>query len=65
VRNTLHSPTWHKTTIVVRSAVETPALPPTPSVRLFLQRSGKPVTTALASLVGAAKSVRRMLNLPG
>jgi hypothetical protein len=55
VRNTLHSPTWISTTIVVQSAVETF------SVRQFLLRSHKPVTTSLSQLVGPAKSVHKLL----
>jgi hypothetical protein len=61
VRNTLHSPTWISTTVVVRSAMEIPASPPTFSVRQFLQASGRPVTSSLASIVGPARSVRTML----
>ena len=55
VRNTLHSPTWISTTIVVRSAVSTL------SVRDFLTTSGRPSTTPLGTVVGADKSVRKML----
>jgi hypothetical protein len=55
VRNTLHSPTWIATTIVVRSATDTL------SVRQFLLANGRPVTTGLATLVGPARSVRAML----
>lgn len=61
VRNTLHSSTWLSTTVVVRSAVEAPAFTPTFSVRQFLQNSGRPMTSSLASLVGPTKSVRKML----
>jgi hypothetical protein len=55
VRNTLHSPTWISTTIVVKSPADTL------SVREFLATSGKPVTTGLTGLVGPAQSVRKML----
>jgi len=55
VRNTLHSPTWISTTVVVRSATDTL------SVRQFLLASGRPVTTSLATLVGPDRSLRRML----
>jgi hypothetical protein len=55
VRNTLHSPTWLSTTIVVRSATDTL------SVRQFLLASGRPVTTSLAAVVGPTRSLRRML----
>jgi hypothetical protein len=55
VRNTLHSPGWISTTIVVRSQ------PDTLSVRTFLQTSGRPVTTGLATVVGPSKSVRTLL----
>ena len=55
VRNTLHSPTWISTTIIVRSAADTL------SVRQFLFTSGKPVTTGLAAVVGPAKSVHKLL----
>ncbi len=65
VRNTLHSTPWISTTIVVRSAVEAQVVARTDSVRQFLQASGRPVTTGLASVVGPQKSVRKMINLPG
>ena len=55
VRNTLYSPTWISTTVLVRSAADTL------SVRQFLLASGRPVTTGLASLVGPARSLRKML----
>lgn len=55
VRNTLHSPTWIGTTIVVRSA------PATLSVRKFLLDSGRPASTSLASLVGQPKSLHTLL----
>jgi hypothetical protein len=55
VRNTLHSPGWISTTIVVRSAADTL------SVRHFLETSGQPVTTGLATVVGPSRSVRAML----
>ena len=55
VRNTLHDPGWISTIIVVRSA------PDTLSVRAFLEASGRPVTTGLASVVGPPKSVRALL----
>ena len=55
VRNTLHSPGWISTTIIVRSAADTL------SVRQFLLTSGKPVTTGLAAVVGPARSVHKML----
>jgi hypothetical protein len=55
VRNTLHSPTWLATTVVVRSASDTL------SVRHFLLASGRPVTTGLASVVGPSRSLRKML----
>jgi hypothetical protein len=55
VRNTLHSPTWISTSMVVRSAADTL------SVRQFLIASGRPVTTGLAALVGPARSLRKML----
>jgi hypothetical protein len=55
VRNTLHSPTWLSTTIVVRSANDTL------SVREFLVASGRPVTTSLASVAGPSRSLRKML----
>jgi len=61
VRNTLHSPTWISTTVMVRSATDTPARTITFSVRQFLQTSGRPVTSSLAPLVGPARSVRKML----
>ena len=56
VRNTLHSPGWISTTIIVRSAADTL------SVRQFLLTSGKPVTTGLAAVVGPARSVHKMLT---
>jgi hypothetical protein len=65
VRNTLHSTTWISTTIFVRAAIEATAPIATTSVRQFLQATGRPVTTALATIIGAQKSLRRMLNLPG
>ena len=55
VRNTLHSPTWISTTVIVRSAADTL------SVRQFLITSGKPVTTGLATVVGPARSVHKMV----
>ena len=55
VRNTLHSPTWISTTVIVRSAADTL------SVRQFLLTSGKPVTTGLTTVVGPTKSVHKML----
>lgn len=55
VRNTLHSPTWLSTTIVVRSASDTL------SVRQFLLASGRPVTTSLATVVDPTRSIRKML----
>jgi hypothetical protein len=55
VRNTLHSPGWIATTVVVRSA------PDTLSLRQFLLTSGNPVTSSLATLIGPARSLRRML----
>jgi hypothetical protein len=55
VRNTLHSPTWISTSIVVRSAADTL------SIRAFLMASGMPVTTSLGSVVGLARSVRELL----
>jgi hypothetical protein len=55
VRNTLHSPTWIATTVVVRSA------PDTLSVRQFLLTSGRPVSSSLAALVGPTRSLRTML----
>lgn len=55
VRNTLHSPTWLATTVVVRSAAATLSL------RAFLQASGRPASTPLASLVDASSSLRRLL----
>jgi hypothetical protein len=55
VRNTLHSPTWLSTTIVVRSASDTL------SVRQFLLASGRPATTGLASVVGPERSLRKLL----
>jgi hypothetical protein len=55
VRNTLHSPTWISTTVVVRSA------PDTLSVRQFLLASGQQVTASLASLAGPGRSVHKML----
>ena len=55
VRNTLHSPGWISTTIIVRSAADTL------SVRQFLITSGKPVTTGLAAVVGPARSVHKLL----
>lgn len=61
VRNTLHSRIWISTTVVVRSATDTPPRTVTFSVRQFLQTSGRPVTSSLASLVGPARSVRRLL----
>ena len=65
VRNTLHSTTWLSTTILVRAAIEATAPVSTTSVRQYLQSTGRPVTTGLASIVGPQKSVRKMLNLPG
>jgi hypothetical protein len=61
VRNTLNSPTWISTTVVVRSPAEAPTAIPTFSVRQFLQSSGRPVTSSLASLVGPTKSVRKLI----
>ena len=55
VRNTLHSPNWLSTTIIVRSA------PATLSVREFLITSDHPPSTGLASLVGPDKSIHKML----
>lgn len=55
VRNTLHSPGWISTTIIVRSAADTL------SVRQFLLTSGKPVTTGLAAVVGPTRSVHQLL----
>ena len=55
VRNTLHSPTWLSTTVIVRSAADTL------SVRHFLVASGRPVTTGLASVAGPDRSLRKML----
>jgi hypothetical protein len=55
VRNTLHSPGWISTTIIVRSAADTL------SVRQFLLTSGKPVTMGLAAVVGPTRSVHKML----
>ncbi len=55
VRNTLHSPGWISTTIFVRSPADTL------SVRQFLVTSGRPVTTGLATVVGADRSVHRLL----
>jgi len=55
VRNTLHSPGWISTTVVVRSAADIL------SVRQFLLASGRPVATGLATLVGPARSLRKML----
>jgi hypothetical protein len=56
VRNTLHSPTWLATTIVVRSASDTL------SVRQFLLASGRPADSGLAPLVGPSRSLHRMLT---
>jgi hypothetical protein len=56
VRNTLHSPTWLATTIVVRSASDTL------SVRQFLLASGRPADSSLAPLVGPSRSLHRMLT---
>jgi hypothetical protein len=55
VRNTLHSPGWVSTTVVVRSA------PDTLSLRQFLIASGRPVTTGAATVVGPSRSLRAML----
>jgi hypothetical protein len=55
VRNTLHSPTWLSTTIVVRSAADTL------SVREFLLASGTAVTTGLATVVGPSRSLHMLL----
>lgn len=55
VRNTLHSPTWLSTTVVVRSASDIL------SVRQFLLASSTPVTTSLATVVGPTRSLRKML----
>jgi len=55
VRNTLQSPTWISTTIIVRSAEDTL------SVRQFLLASGRPVSTSMATLVGPAKSLHKLL----
>jgi hypothetical protein len=55
VRNTLHSPNWLSTTIIVRSA------PGGFSVREFLIASNRPPSTGLASLVGPDKSIHKML----
>jgi hypothetical protein len=61
VRNTLHSPTWLSTTVVVRSAVGTPTFVPTVSLRQYFQQSGRPVTSSVAPLLGPSRSVRKML----
>ena len=62
VRNTLHSPQWLATTMVVRSAVDpAPPVVRTTSVREFLERTGRPVTSSLAGLLGAARSVRALI----
>jgi len=55
VRNTLRSPAWISTSIVVRSAADTL------SIREFLMASGMPLTTSLGSIVGATRSVRELL----
>jgi hypothetical protein len=55
VRNTLHSPGWISTTIVVRSATDTVSL------RQFLQGSSLPVTSSIHALVGPDRSVRRII----
>jgi hypothetical protein len=55
VRNTLQSPNWISTTIMVRSAADTLSL------RAFLLASGRPINTGLATVVGAAKSLHRLL----
>ena len=59
VRNTLHSPGWLATTIVVRAPAEPFA--PTSSVRQFLIQTGRPVTSGLFALVGQDRSVRRLI----
>lgn len=62
VRNTLHSPQWLATTLIARSASEAPGpVVRTSSVRQFLQQTGRPVTSSLAGLVGANKSVRTLI----
>jgi len=58
VRNTLHSPTWLATTVLVRSAGDRT---PTTSVRQYLQQTGRPTTTSLASLLGPSRSLRALI----
>jgi len=55
VRNTLHSPDWLSTTLVVRSA------PDYVSLRRFLLATGTPIGTSVRSLVGERRSVRTMI----
>jgi len=55
VRNTLHSPGWLSTSIVVRSA------PDYVSLRKFLIDTGTPVTASVRSLVSAGRSVRHLI----
>ena len=55
VRNTLHSPGWLATSLVVRSA------PDYVSLRRFFIDSGTPVTTSVRSLIGADRSVRKLV----
>jgi hypothetical protein len=55
VRNTLHSPGWLATAIVVRSA------PDYVSLRTFLIETGTPVTASVRSLVGPGRSVRELI----
>ncbi|MFZ1412803.1 MAG: hypothetical protein WAS07_15240 [Micropruina sp.] len=61
VINRLHSLTWYGTTLVVRSAAETPTFVPTTSLRQFLQRSGRPLTTGVSQVIGTTRSLRKLL----
>ena len=55
VRNTLHSPGWLSTSLVVRSA------PDYLSLRRFLIDTRTPIGTSVRSLVGESRSVRKLL----
>lgn len=56
VRNTLHSPGWIETTVVVRTP------PNRLSVRDFLIAGGLPPVTGVRAAMGAERSVRRWLT---
>ena len=61
VRNTLHSTQWLATTVVARSATEAPPVVRTNSVHQYLQQTGRPVTSSLATLVGPSRSLRKLI----